>query len=66
MIFGGEGNDTLWGGAGNDELYGGEGSDTFVYKSGAGKDIIYGFSDEDNLTLDGLDFTTAYQLGTSN
>ena len=60
LLFGGEGNDTLTGGAGNDELWGNEGSDVFVYKSGAGKDVIYGFDTGDTLTLDNLNFTTSY------
>ncbi|MBQ6005503.1 MAG: hypothetical protein IJL14_04565 [Selenomonadaceae bacterium] len=51
----------IYGGYGNDELWGGEGSDTFIYKSGHGKDVIYGFSDEDALTFNNLTFTTSYK-----
>ncbi|MBD3879213.1 MAG: hypothetical protein SR1Q5_05955 [Quinella sp. 1Q5] len=57
-ISGGAGNDTLWGGAGNDSLWGDAGADKFIYASG--NDIIFGFDSKDTLTLDGLDFTTAY------
>ena len=60
----GDGNDYLSGGTGNDKLLGGDGADTFYYASGDGKDVIYGFSDEDSLTLDGLDFTSSYHSST--
>ena len=70
LLNGGSGNDSLtnlWatnvtmaGGKGNDTLWGDEYSETFVYKSGDGKDIIYGFDDNDTLSLDGLEFTSSY------
>ena len=63
-LKGGDGNDYLSGGTGNDKLWGGDGADTFYYASGDGKDVIYGFSDEDSLTLDGLDFTSSYHSST--
>ena len=40
---------TLSGGKGNDSLWG-----------SGGEDVIFGFDSKDTLTLDGLDFTTAY------
>ncbi|MBD3879540.1 MAG: hypothetical protein SR1Q5_07645 [Quinella sp. 1Q5] len=59
-ISGGTGNDSLTGGTGNDSLWGNSGADKFIYSSGDGKDIIFGFEDGDTLTLDGLDFTSSY------
>lgn len=59
-LLGGAGNDILHGGKGNDSLWGNAGADTFIYEAGDGKDIIYGFDKNDMLTLDVLDFTTAY------
>ena len=47
-------------GGDNDSLWGDTGADTFIYSSGDGKDIIYGFESKDTLTLDGLDFTASY------
>ena len=61
MLYGKAGDDTLIGGAGNDSLWGGTGADNFIYSSGDGKDIIFGFSNKDTLTLDGLDFKAAYK-----
>ena len=58
-LYGEAGNDSLWGGKGNDSLWGGEGSDTFVYNSGDGKDVIYGFDNMDMIEISGA-FTTAY------
>ena len=60
-LKGGKGNDTLIGGAGNDSLWGDAGADVFIYNSGGGNDIIYGFDDKDTLTLDSLDFTATYK-----
>ncbi len=60
-IFGGKGNDTLFGGAGNDSLWGDAGADIFIYSSGDGKDIIFGFDDKDTLTLDCFNFTATYK-----
>ena len=60
-LYGGAGSDTLWGGKGNDSLWGDAGADTFIYAQGDGKDIIFGFEDNDTLTLDSLDFTPSYK-----
>lgn len=58
-ISGEAGNDTLWGGAGNDSLWGGDGKDTFIYKSGEGKDVIFGFENNDLLKITGT-FSVSY------
>lgn len=58
-LYGQDGNDTLSGGTGNDSLWGGNGSDTFLYSKGDGKDIIYGFSDNDLLKITGT-FSASY------
>ena len=66
-ISGGAGNDSLVSGGGNNSLWGGKGNDTllsgygdvFIYAKGDGKDIIFGFDDNDTLTLDNLEFTSA-------
>ena len=58
-LYGNNGNDKLEGGKGNDSLWGEKGADTFIYSSGDGKDIIFGFDDSDTLTLDNLEFTSA-------
>ncbi len=50
-LYGGTGNDTLWGGSGNDSLWGDAGKDTFIYSNGDGKDIIYGFANDDLLKI---------------
>ena len=55
-IYGVAGDDVLIGGAGNDSLWGDDGADEFIYAAGDGKDVIFGFSDEDALTLDDLTF----------
>ena len=69
-IKGGKGNDsikifgsatTVTGGKGNDTLWGSSYADSFVYTSGDGKDVIYGFDDKDTLTLDSLDFISSYK-----
>ena len=58
-IYGKAGNDTLIGGKGNDSLWGNAGADTFIYASGDGKDIIYGFDNSDMLQITGS-FSTSY------
>ena len=58
-LFGQKGNDTLWGGKGNDSLWGDAGADTFYYALGDGKDIIYGFENDDLLKITGA-FTASY------
>ena len=58
-LYGQGGNDTLWGSAGNDSLWGADGADTFIYASGEGKDVIYGFDYTDILQITG-EFTTSY------
>ena len=50
-LLGGKGDDTLTGGAGNDSLWGDDGSDTFIYLNGDGKDIIFGFANDDLLQI---------------
>ena len=59
ILSGGGGNDTLRGGKGNDKLWGDAGSDTFIYGSGEGKDIIYGFDNDDMLLITGA-FKASY------
>ena len=51
ILKGGAGNDSLWGGAGNDSLWGDAGADTFIYATGDGKDVIYGFENNDMLKI---------------
>ena len=58
-LFGGAGNDSLWGGLGNDTLWGDAGKDTFIYASGEGKDVIYGFDNNDLLKITGA-FSASY------
>ena len=60
-LKGGAGNDTLIGGAGNDSLWGDAGADEFIYTSGGGADVIFGFDNKDTLTLDTDDFTATYK-----
>ena len=60
----GAGNDSLNGGKGNDKLWGGTGADTFIYDSGDGKDIIYGFDNTDMLKITGAVTGTANAKGT--
>ena len=60
-IYGGASNDTLIGGTGNDSLWGDAGADVFIYNSGGGADVIYGFDAKDTLTLDTFDFTATYK-----
>ncbi|MDB2437667.1 hypothetical protein N9W89_03045 [Hellea sp.] len=42
-LFGGSGDDRLIGGFGNDDLFGQGGADTYVIRSGAGADRIFGY-----------------------
>ena len=58
-LYGQNGNDTLWGGAGDDSLAGGDGADTFIYISGEGKDVIFGFDNSDLLQITGA-FSARY------
>ena len=59
ILKGGAGNDSLWGGLGNDTLWGDAGKDTFIYASGEGKDVIYGFDNNDLLKITGA-FSASY------
>lgn len=52
-LYGGEDNDILTGGKGNDSLWGDSGADKFIYESGDGKDVIFGFDDSDMLQITG-------------
>ena len=58
-IHGGDGNDTLVGGKGNDSLWGNDGDNVFVYAKGDGKDVIFGFEDDDMLKITGT-FSASY------
>ncbi len=58
-LRGGVGNDTLIGGKGNDMLWGNSGSDVFIYESGDGQDVIFGFENADMLQITG-NFSTTY------
>ena len=58
-LSGGSGKDSLSGGKGNDSLWGNAGADTFIYSSGGGKDIIYGFENDDMLKITGT-FSSSY------
>ena len=59
-LYGGAGKDTLTGGKGDDSLWGNAGADTFIYAKGDGNDVIFGFDDNDTLTIDNLKFTSSY------
>ena len=58
-IYGGKGDDILTGGKGNDSLWGDAGADTFIYASGDGKDVIFGFDNLDLLQITDT-FSTSY------
>lgn len=58
-LYGGNGNDTLRGGKGNDSLWGGDDDNVFVYAKSDGKDIIFGFEDDDMLKITGA-FSASY------
>ena len=58
-IYGGDGNGTIIGGKGNDSLWGGDDDNVFVYAKGDGKDIIFGFEDDDMLKITGA-FSASY------
>jgi len=55
---------TIDGGKSNDSLWGNAGADTFLYFKGEGKDVIYGFEDDDMLLITG-DFSTTYIKSTA-
>lgn len=59
ILKGSAGSDSLWGGLGNDTLWGDAGKDTFIYASGEGKDVIYGFENNDLLKITGA-FSASY------
>ncbi|MBR3746651.1 MAG: hypothetical protein IKN27_06795, partial [Selenomonadaceae bacterium] len=63
-IIGSAESDELYGGAGNDLLWGDEGADKFIYSSGDGNDIIYGFDDTDMLEITGAFSTSTNADGT--
>ena len=63
-LYGGAGKDSLWGGKGNDSLWGNAGADTFIYSTGDGKDVIYGFEDDDLLKITGT-FSASYSKAKS-
>ncbi|MBQ6296792.1 MAG: hypothetical protein IJK81_03750 [Selenomonadaceae bacterium] len=52
---------TIRGGKGNDSLWGDYGADTFIYSKGDGKDVIFGFDDNDILTFNNIEFTSSYK-----
>lgn len=58
-LRGGAGNDTLTGGKGDDKLWGDAGKDTFLYSNGDGKDVIFGFENNDLLQITGV-FSASY------
>ena len=62
-LYGGDGDDLIYCGAGNDSLWGGDGANEFIYSSGDGKDVIFGFTSDDVLTLDDISFTSATVTG---
>ncbi|MEQ8464997.1 DUF4347 domain-containing protein [Coleofasciculus sp. E1-EBD-02] len=58
LIRGDNGDDLLDGGVGNDGLFGGSGADQFLLRMGEGMDMVFDFSDGEDLFLlaDGLTF----------
>ena len=58
-LYGGAGDDLIYCGAGNDSLWGDAGANTFIYAKGDGKDVIFGFTSDDTLTLEDISFTAA-------
>ena len=58
-LTGNGGDDTLSGGKGKDSLWGGDGADTFIYNKGDGKDVIFGFGNDDLLEINNK-FTASY------
>ena len=62
-LYGGTGADWLYGGKGNDTLWGDTGADTFVWADGDGKDVIYGFANNDMLLITGA-FSANYDKKT--
>ncbi len=63
-LYGGAGKDSLIGGKGNDSLWGNSGADTFIYGTGDGKDVIYGFENDDLLQITGT-FSASYSKSKS-
>jgi Ca2+-binding RTX toxin-like protein len=66
QLYGGTGDDSLNGGTGKDQLFGSTGADSFYFdKADSGDvnagqaDMIYDFSDEDQIYLIGGDYTYA-------
>lgn len=53
LLIGTVKDDTLVGGSGKDTMLGGDSADKFIYNSGDGKDIIYGFDNTDMLEITG-------------
>jgi len=64
-LYGDKGNDKIKGGAGDDSLWGGAGSDTFIYTYGEGKDVIFGFENNDLLQISGT-FSASYNKSTNS
>ncbi|PUB18999.1 calcium-binding protein [Yoonia sediminilitoris] len=57
-LYGLAGEDVLDGGSGLDRLTGGADADVFVFAEGTGLDIVYDYTDgEDMIQLDGIDFS---------